>query len=134
MAHPPEHADNGSGHEKKEVNIKIIIETLIGLTISVAVACIVVWAVFYLFKAKSPDRISADSGLTQYPPSPRIQVHPEEELKDLHTMEDRVLNGYRWVDPKTGVVHIPIEKAIDAVVTTLPERPQKEGGANAKPH
>ncbi len=133
MAHPPEHAHNGSGHEKKEVSIKIIVETLIGLTISVAVACVVVWAVFYLFKVKNPDRISADSGLTQYPPSPTLQVHPADELKDLRTMEDQVLNGYRWVDPKTGIVHIPIEKAIDAVVTTLPERP-KEGGANAAKH
>ena len=28
MAHPPEHAHNGSGHEKKEVSIKIIVETI----------------------------------------------------------------------------------------------------------
>ncbi len=134
MAHTPEHSHNGSGHEKREVNIRIIIETLVGLTISVAIACIIVWVIFYTFKTKNPDRISADSGLTQIPPGPRLQVHPANELKDLHTEEDQVLNNYRWVDPKTGIVHIPIEKAIDEVVSKLPARPQKEGGASAATH
>jgi hypothetical protein len=134
MAHTPEHAHNGAGHEKREVDVRIIIETLIGLTVSVVAACVIVWIVFFVFKTKNPDRLSAEAGLTQVPPAPRLQVHPSEELTALRSSEEQILNSYRWVDPKTGIVHIPIQKAMDEVVSKLPGRPQKEGGASATTH
>nr|UXE45701.1 hypothetical protein Hi04_10k_c5202_00010 [uncultured bacterium] len=31
------------------------------------------------------------------------------------------LNGYGWVDPKHGVVHVPIDKAIDAYLAEQPQ-------------
>ncbi len=51
------------------------------------------------------------------PPTPRLQVHPWEELPELRSHEDQVLNGFgRDADGRT---HIPINRAMDAVVSRL---------------
>lgn len=39
-----------------------------------------------------------------------------EELSQLRARQRDQLNSYRWVDPKAGVVAIPIERAMDLVV------------------
>ena len=55
------------------------------------------------------------------PPKPNLQVHPWEELPDLRAHEDQVLSGYG--KDADGRVHIPIEKAMDAVVSRLTVSP-----------
>lgn len=51
------------------------------------------------------------------PQGPLLQVHPWEELPDLRAHEDQVLNSY-GKDPD-GHVHIPINQAMDQVVSRL---------------
>jgi hypothetical protein len=55
------------------------------------------------------------------PPTPQLQVHPWEELPDLRAHENQVLNNFG--KDADGHVHIPIDRAIDAVVARLPIRP-----------
>jgi len=50
--------------------------------------------------------------LQQVPPAPRLQVAPSLDLQRMREAEDAVLNGYHWVDQETGVVGIPIDRAI----------------------
>lgn len=122
---------NGSLHEKREADVRLIIETLIGLAISVAVVCLIVWGTFVLFEKTTHENPANPTALTpQMPPGPHVEEHPAEELKALRAREDQLLNGYGWVDQKTGAVHIPIDKAMDAVVNKLPVRPS-QGVANA---
>jgi len=49
------------------------------------------------------------------PPAPRLQVQPVRHWKDFHTAEVDRLATYGWMDRTSGVVHIPIERAIDLV-------------------
>jgi hypothetical protein len=125
---------NGTGHEKEEANPRLIVETIVGLTVTVIIVCLIVWGVFNLFKVKynAEERETAHFGPLQTVPAPRLSANPSEELKELRAREDEILNNYRWVDPKTGVVHIPIEKAMDEVVNKLPTKPQG-GASSAKP-
>jgi hypothetical protein len=59
------------------------------------------------------------------PPNPQLEVHPWETLPELRAHEEQVLNGYtRDAD---GRVHIPINRAMDAVV------PRLKIGTNAEP-
>lgn len=51
------------------------------------------------------------------PEGPLLQVHPWEELPELRAREDETLNSY-GKDPD-GRVHIPINQAMDAVVSRL---------------
>lgn len=134
MAHSAEHTHNTAGHENREASVRLIVETVIGLVISVVIVCVIVWGVFNLFKfqTRKEDRVSAMSGPVQLPPGPHLEVHPAEELKGLRAHEEEVLDNYRWIDKDKGIVHIPISKAMDEVLNQLPMRPQASGGGSAK--
>jgi hypothetical protein len=49
-------------------------------------------------------------------PNPQLQLYPPEDLAKFRQKEDAILNGYRWVDRKAGVVGIPIVLAMDLIV------------------
>jgi len=46
------------------------------------------------------------------PPSPRLQVHPLDDLRQLRMREDAQLGTYGWVDRAHGVVRLPVERAM----------------------
>ncbi len=47
-------------------------------------------------------------------------MRPYEELQVLRAREDNVLSHYGWQDQKNGIVHIPIDKAMDMVAQQGP--------------
>ena len=49
------------------------------------------------------------------PPSPRLQVFPAQDLKDFRAQEAARLNSYGLVDKDKGIVHIPIDRAMDLI-------------------
>ncbi len=55
------------------------------------------------------------------PPNPQIEVHPWEDLPQLRAHEDHVLDGYG--KSADGHTHVPIARAMQAVVPTLKMRP-----------
>lgn len=55
------------------------------------------------------------------PPAPQLQVHPWEELPDARAHEDAVLNGS--AKDENGRLHMPINQAMDAVVSRVAIRP-----------
>jgi hypothetical protein len=62
------------------------------------------------------------------PPGPLLDVHPAETYPLVRQHEDEVLNSY-GSDGK-GHFHIPIDRAMDAVVSKLPVRPNAPVGEN----
>ncbi len=60
------------------------------------------------------------------PPLPQLQVHPWDELPDLRAHEDEVLNGTG--KDANGRVHVPIDRAIDSVVSRLSIAPSASQG------
>jgi hypothetical protein len=93
----------------------------------VIVFALVVGIQKYLYDANPQgDLPSPLSPARVVPPDPQIQVHPWEELPDLRAHEEQVLNGYSK-DPD-GRVHIPISRAMDAIVSRLPTRPDTPTG------
>ena len=134
MSNAAEHSHNGSGHEHREASVRFILQTLIGLFITVAIVIGIVYGILAVFEkqAVSEGRAAQTAGPPPFAPGPHVEDYPAEELKVLHRNEDAILTRYGWVDQKNGVVHIPIEKAMDDVLATLPMRPS-QGGANATP-
>jgi hypothetical protein len=58
-------------------------------------------------------------------PAPQLQPDPVADLNKFRTRVEEQLNSYGWVNEKSGVAHIPIERAIDIVSQQgLPVRPQ----------
>jgi hypothetical protein len=60
--------------------------------------------------ATSNPMSTADS---QIPPEPRIEEHPAIGMQELNNQEDKILSTYGWTDKKTGVVRIPIDRAME---------------------
>ena len=58
------------------------------------------------------------------PPLPRLQTRPAADLTAFRASEDLVLQGYAWVDQETGVVRIPVARAIELIAQRgLPAMP-----------
>lgn len=64
-------------------------------------------------------------------PEPRLETNERSEINDFRLHEEEQLNSYGWVDKPAGVVHIPIERAMQLVAQRgLPVRPQSEAGVD----
>jgi hypothetical protein len=122
-------------HEESDVNIRAIFGFGLGLLV---VGILVHVAVLMLFRYFSSGQEAANS-VRQYPlaagqenrlpPEPRLQTNPRQDLLDLRAQEDRLLNGYSWVDRNAGVVRIPIDDAMKLVVQRgLPARGPQQAG------
>jgi hypothetical protein len=105
------------GHETDDANVRAIVLT--GITFSLAVA-IVLWLVWGMFRylvhhpiETAPSNPLAETERQQFPQAPRIEEHPAIEMHELRKQEDHVLSTYGWTDKKSGVVRIPIDRAIE---------------------
>lgn len=50
------------------------------------------------------------------PEGPRLQTDPASDLARMRARENRALHGYRWIDQKSGVVQLPIDRAMDLLL------------------
>ncbi|HLX42266.1 MAG TPA: hypothetical protein VKR43_02480 [Bryobacteraceae bacterium] len=120
------------GHETGDVNVRDIVITLACLAVGAGLVCVLVYGIFrYLADHPlntAPPNPMAETERQQMPPVPRIEEHPAIELKDLRTQEDKILSTYGWTDKRSGIVRIPIERAMDLQLQRgFPTRQAKEG-------
>lgn len=54
------------------------------------------------------------------PPAPRLQLHPETDLKTLRASTGERLSSWGWLDRAAGVAHMPIEEAIQRLAVPEP--------------
>lgn len=118
-----------STHEQRDANIRSLVKFGAGLSALVVFALVAMWLLFdYLAARPEPGpEPSPMAREREAPPAPRLQVAPSTDLDRLRTNEDSALNSYGWVDREAGIVHIPIDKAIDLVAERgLPARSAPE--------
>ncbi len=132
MSHALEHGPdgtNGSGHEHREVSVKLIVYAAAALAATILIVLVLMWGTFNLLKNQEQAEQRNSSPLApavQIPPEPRLEEHPWMSLLELRAREDHTLTTYGWQDQKSGVVRIPIERAMDIVAQNGPA-----GGKNA---
>ena len=67
------------------------------------------------------------------PPLPQLQANPESDLEKLREKDQQELNSYGWVDRTRGIIHIPIDRAMDLLLEKgLPARPAAGGGSGSE--
>ncbi len=73
-------------------------------------------------KAEQSDRAQTAAGVLpsivvsrNYFPQPREQVSPHADLEAFRAREQADLESYGWIDRKSGVVRIPIERAMELI-------------------
>jgi hypothetical protein len=114
-----EHAHH-DGRFGERFDDEVSVSGVLWITVALAVACIlgmlITWGMMS-DAARSPGvkpAPIADDG--RMPEGPLLQTDPEAELEAMrHEMADR-LGGYGWANEGAGVVHIPIDKAMDLLV------------------
>jgi hypothetical protein len=65
-------------------------------------------------------------------PQPRLESNERLEINDFRMQEEKTLHSYGWVDQSAGVVHIPIDRAMQLLAQRgLPTRPQAGTAASS---
>jgi hypothetical protein len=70
--------------------------------------------------------IGGDPALTF--PKPSLQPDPIADLNKFRAREEEEMNSYGWVDPGAQKIHIPIERAIDAMSQSWPNQQNTDEG------
>ena len=126
MSTEPSQSGNSNGYERRDANIRALINFGIGLAVLVVVVIFLMrWMFGFVSKEEplGPPPTPFENART-LPPQPRLQVEPHVDLKAYCEEQVKDLNSYGWVDQKAGVVHIPIERAMQLIaqrgLTTTP--------------
>jgi hypothetical protein len=133
---------HGVAAEPSAVSTKVVVGFGIVLLITGAIAMVLMALLFKGLEgvADRKDEASVSAAGMQarqdrVPPAPRLQVYPVRHWKDFEAAESQRLSSYGWMDRSTGVVHIPIERAMELVeqrgVGPLPPAPAAVPGAPA---
>lgn len=106
MAHD---ADADAPLEPAGVSVQRV---LWGALASLALVAGAIWGLSALYDWRVPRRtLPAPERF----PSPRVQTHQTEQLRDLLAAQRRRLTGYAWADAGKTLVRIPIERAMEII-------------------
>jgi hypothetical protein len=96
--------------------------------VCVSVVLVLVISCFVLIAAYPTSLHDVDRTLSIAPPGPRLQTNPQRDWQTLRTEQAKRLDTYFYVDKQKGIVHIPIEQAMQKLAKTgipgFPEPPQ----------
>jgi hypothetical protein len=108
------------GHEERDVRVRTIFMLAAGFVIVAGVIQVVLYfhleGLWALRRHHLPRPSPVASALPLAPPEPRLQTAPAADLRALRAAEQAELGGYGWVDREAGVVHIPIDRAMELLV------------------
>lgn len=137
--HHDEHHE-GTGFERTDLGSRPIFGFLISLVVVGVLIYYIIWGMFYfldaynrknepavnpMVKAEKDTRVILPGHVEQVFPEPRLETNERTELAPFRSQEEEQLNSYGWVDQHAGVVHIPIERAMQLIAQRgLPTTPQ----------
>jgi len=128
------HSGAPSAYEKRDANPRSLLRFALGLFLTLVFSWAASKWIFDYFgrvQSQGPPATPFEQGRA-LPPLPQLQVHPVEDLDRLQQQE-KAPDAYGWVDRSRGIVHIPIERAMDLVLERgLPARPAAPAAAGGK--
>ena len=108
-----------AGHETRDVDIRRVLLTGTGILGLIAVALLVSAIALYAWRLFSPAPGARPETFTEprsLPPEPRLQNDPHADLVRLRASEDSVLLSYGWINRDSGVVRIPVARAMEILI------------------
>jgi hypothetical protein len=104
-------------HEASDVSPRWIAVGAGGLLLIVVVLSAGIYGYQHLFeKSRSASSLSDIERTKLLPPLPRLEADPEGDARAINAKADAALDSYGWIDRKTGIVHIPIDQAMQMLV------------------
>ena len=117
------------GHETTDVNVWAVGKFAIGLVVVCVVSIALLFGLLKFFQSREETSVANTVEPTKMFPQPQLQKTPIPDLKAIRAEEDKLLNGYAWVDQSKGVVRIPVDRAIEVLaqrgLPTRSEMPKK---------
>jgi hypothetical protein len=112
-----------AGHETTDINVWAVGKFAIGLVIVCVVSIVLLFGLLKFFQSREETSVANTVEPTKLFPEPQLQKTPIVDLKTIRAEEDKLLNGYAWVDAPKGVVRIPLDRAIEVLAKRgLPSR------------
>ncbi len=136
MSEMNEPAGKGPGYETKDLRPDLILAGLLILAATVAGSLL---GAGFLTRGGRPTVPLGSAPFTAAARArdltePLLQISPPAELARFRASEDSLLESYGWVDPDSGTVRVPIERAMQMVVEEgLPARSAAEAESAAAP-
>src|ERR1039457_3999543 len=111
------------GHETTDVNVWAVGKFAIGLVVVCVVSIGLLFGLLKFFQSREETSVANTVEPTKLFPEPQLQKTPIPDLKAIRAEEDKLLNGYAWVDQPKGVVRMPLSEAIEILANRgLPSR------------
>ena len=109
------------GYERRDANVRTLLQFGLGLAIVIIVILLAMRWTFNFLSAETPTGPPPTpfENARVLPPQPRLQVEPHQDLKTYCDEQLRGLNSYGWVDQQNGVVHVPIDQAMDKLKRSI---------------
>jgi len=106
-----------------ELNAKLVVVVGLGLLLSIALAAAVAWWLAVALRGgleaqDPPPPVLIEAQSAYEPPTPRLEIDPAVQLRQLHAEEDETLGSYGWVDEAGGVARVPIERGMELLLET----------------
>jgi hypothetical protein len=135
---PPIPVDASAGYEKRDASIPGLIQFAFWMAVVLVVTMVGMHFAFEHFKKESPlgPTMSpmVQEGARMIPPPPLLQVHPHQELQDYCEAQQQEVTTYGWIDQPSGVVRIPVDRAMDLLLAKgLPTRSPSDAAAAGAP-
>jgi hypothetical protein len=128
------HRTPGENYEHSDANVKEILKSGLWLAVILFVVFVAMRWTFGAMGKMTPmgEPASPFEDTRMMPPAPRLQVDPQLELHNYCASQVQSLTTYGWKDSRSGIVQIPVDRAIDLLVERpLPARTAGNGGADA---
>ena len=125
-------ANSEPRHETADAPASIPTYGLLLTMIFVALSALGVWALLNLvWRAPLPRAEPFATNARPVGSAPRLQVNPQADLRELNRRMERRLHTVGWVDRGVGIVHMPIDRAMERLVErrtpeTVPAAPRHE--------
>lgn len=121
-------ADSEPRHEMRDASARIPLGVIVFMVIFVPLGLGLVWVLMATVWAPPPfiDDPFPGEDIVQAPiesPAPALQTSPQSDLATFEARMTEQLTHYAWVDRQTGIVRLPIERAMALLVERgLPPR------------
>jgi hypothetical protein len=131
MTSETQHSGVGSGqpeprHESYALHVRPLVLFGVGLAVLTVVSFLLMGRLFHYFDARQTALdvpVSPLAADRHPPPEPHLQIAPHKDLRKLRESEEAILHSYGWVNRDTGLVRIPIDRAIELLAERgLPTR------------
>jgi hypothetical protein len=103
-----------------DVNVHRILRIAIVFVVVAAAIHLGVWSMFVYYRNANAQRDLRQTLIEPprpIPPEPRLQVNPTEDWQTFRRQQQDLLNSYGWISRDERRVHIPIELAMEKVVS-----------------